>query len=99
MFFDPEAHKERGVEYEIVMAGFKAAYERAEMELKITTELIICVLRHLPVQSAKETFRTALAAEHFADGTLAGLGMSSTELNKPPANWKEIFEEAERMEI
>jgi adenosine deaminase len=27
------------------------------------------------------------------------LGMSSTELNKPPANWKEIFAEAEKVGI
>lgn len=43
-----------------------------------------------------ETFQTAFAAGHFTDGTLAGLGMSSTELNKPPANWKAMFEEAEK---
>jgi adenosine deaminase len=33
------------------------------------------------------------------DGTLAGLGMSSTELNKPPGNWKPVFEEAEKAGI
>ena len=41
----------------------------------------------------------ALAAGHFADGTVAGLRMSSTELNKPPQNLKEIFAEAEKVGI
>jgi len=99
VFFDPEAHTSRGVAYETVVKGFKTACQSAEKELGITTKLIVCVLRHFPVHSAKETFDTALAAGHFADGTLAGLGMSSTELDKPPANWKEIFQAAEKAGI
>lgn len=99
VFFDPEAHTSRGVEYHIVVTGFKTACQRAERELGISTKLIICVLRHFPVQSAMETLETAAAAGHFTDGTLAGLGMSSTELNKPPVNWKAVFEKAEKAGI
>ena len=73
--------------------------ESGERELGITTKLILCVLRHLPIQSAKETFDTALSRGDFADKTLAGLGMSGTELDKPPAKWKEIFQEAENAGI
>ena len=96
VFFDPEAHTSRGISYETVVSGFKTACRRAEEQLGITTKLIVCVLRHFPVQSAKATFDTALAAGHFADGTLAGLGMSSTELDKPPANWRGVFADAEK---
>ncbi|KAG0647150.1 Adenine deaminase [Hyphodiscus hymeniophilus] len=99
VFFDPEAHTSRGVPYQTVVAGFKAACQRAERELGISTELIICVLRHLPVESAMEAYETAVTAGHFADGTLAGLGISSTELNKPPANWKAVFAKAEKQGI
>src|SRR6187402_1579347 len=94
VFFDPEAHTSRTVSYKSVVSGFNAACKRAERELGITTELIMCVLRHLPVQSAKDTFEIALASGNFRDGTLAGLGISSTELDKPPINWKSIFTDA-----
>lgn len=91
VFFDPEAHTSRGIPYETVVAGFQTARKRAAKELGISTLLIICVLRHFPVESAKETFEVALKAGHFSDGTLAGLGISSTELGKPPAEWEGIF--------
>jgi adenosine deaminase len=91
VFFDPEAHTSRGIEYQAVVTGFHTACRRAEKELGITTKLIICVLRHFPVQSAKDTFDVSLSAGHFSDGTLAGLGISSTELGKPPIHWEGIF--------
>lgn len=91
VFFDPETHTERGVDFETVVSGFSAACKRAQTELGISTELIVCVLRHLPVSSANQTFITALASGHFRDGTLAGLGISSTEKDKHPETWKEIF--------
>lgn len=91
VFFDPEAHTERGISFETVVAGFNAACKRAQKELGISTKLIVCVLRHLPVSSANQTFITALASGGFRNGTLAGLGISSTEIDKPPEIWKDIF--------
>jgi adenosine deaminase len=94
VFFDPDAHTERDVAYSTVVAGLSAACKRAEKELRITTELIVCVLRHLPVYRADTTFVKALAAGHITDGTLSGLGISSTEINKPPGLWKDVFHAA-----
>jgi len=91
VFFDPEEHIGRGVAFETVVSGFNAACKRAQTELGISTELIVCVLRHLPVQSANQTFITALASGNFRKGILAGLGISSTEKDKHPEEWKEIF--------
>jgi len=99
VFFNPEEHTSRGVKYETIVTGFKTACEMAELELGITTKLILCVLRHFPVQSAMQTFHTAVAAGHFEDGTLAGLGLNSTELNNLPVKWKAVFEEAEKAGI
>jgi len=97
VFFDPDAHTDRDVDYGTVVAGFSTACKRAEKELGITTELIVCVLRHLPVNDANTTFVRALAAGHISDGTLRGLGISSTEIKKPPGLWKDIFNAAKRL--
>jgi adenosine deaminase len=99
VFFDPEAHTLRGVAYETVVAGLTAACKRAREDFGISTMLILCVLRHLPLESATAAFETAVAAGHFDDGTLAGLGVSSTEKDKPPQPYKNIFAAAKESGI
>jgi adenosine deaminase len=99
VFFDPEAHQSRGVEYQTAVRGFRIACQRAEKELGITTKLIICVLRDFPVQSARDTLDVAVAAGHFTDGTLAGLGIASTELGNPPKKWEGVFTAAKNAGI
>jgi adenosine deaminase len=89
VFFDPQAHTSRGVAYEVVVAGFVRACKRAEKELGISTLLIMCFLRHLPVEHA---FRTLEQARPFLlDGTLAGVGMDSSEVGFQPELFKEVF--------
>ncbi|RMY62763.1 hypothetical protein D0863_10847 [Hortaea werneckii] len=58
VFFDPQAHLDRGVSYDTVLSGFMAARDRAQKELDISSELICCFLRHLPASSALETFKS-----------------------------------------
>jgi adenosine deaminase len=93
VFFDPAAHTERGVEYATVVDGFTAACKRAETELGITTELIICFLRHMPVSIAEATYQTALP--DLKSGRLSGIGLSSTEKGNPPNLFKSIYASAE----
>jgi adenosine deaminase len=99
VFFDPEAHTSRGISYETVVKGFQTACQRAEKDLGISTKLIICVLRSFPVQSAQDTYETAVRLGHFTDGTLGGLGISDTEIGQPPVKWKEIFTAAKKAGI
>jgi adenosine deaminase len=93
VFMDPEAHEERGIEYSTVVNGFTAACKRAETELGITTELIVCFLRHLPVSSAEATYRKALP--DLKSGRLSGIGLSSTEKGNPPHLFQSIYASAE----
>jgi adenosine deaminase len=44
VFFDPQSHTDRGVPFQTVVNGFNAACERAERELGITSQLIMCFL-------------------------------------------------------
>jgi adenosine deaminase len=93
IFFDPQAHVERGVAYSTVVHGLTAACKKAQTELGITVELIPCILRHLPLSSAWEMYKQALP--DLQSGTVAGLGLSSTELGNRPGQFKEIYADAE----
>jgi adenosine deaminase len=94
VFFDPQAHTSRGVAYETIIQGFTAAQAKAKTEFGITSELIICVLRHLPLESGMEMYQSSIP--YLEDGTIRGLGLSSTELDHPPNDYVEIFSDAEK---
>jgi adenosine deaminase len=76
-FFDPQGHVERGIAIETVVNGLNRACVRAKTELGISTKLIMCILRHLPLESAMATVQSA---KPFYDANLIhGLGMDSSE--------------------
>ncbi|KAK0706360.1 hypothetical protein B0T26DRAFT_743642 [Lasiosphaeria miniovina] len=97
VFFDPQAHTARGVAVATVVAGFHAAALRAQADHVVSALLVPCLLRHLPVDDAAACFDAMLAAGLFSPtGTgnpplLAGLGLCSTELARPPSAWAGIF--------
>lgn len=95
VFFDPQAHTGRGVEYAIVVEGFARACRRAENELGISTKLILCFLRHLPVKDAEETFHQA--EMDLKTNVLAGIGLDSSEKGFPPGRWRGIYEQAKQL--
>lgn len=89
VFFDPQAHTGRGITYETVVNGFMTACQRAEQELELSTKLILCFLRHLPVEDSRMAY--AQARSDLETGRLAGLGLDSSEKGFPPGAWKEIY--------
>lgn len=91
VFFDPQVHINRGVAYHTVVSGFTKARKRAEAELGVSSLLIPCLLRHLPVPDSLDCFQVMKNAGHFKDGTLAGMGLCSSEKDNPPSMWKEVF--------
>lgn len=97
VFFDSQAHTGRGVAYATVVEGFTRACDRAQRELDISTKLILCFLRHLPVRESEETFATAEG--DLKNGTLAGIGLDSTELGNPPMKWQAIYGKAKQLGI
>lgn len=99
VFFDPQAHTERGIKYETVVQGFVAAQAKAEKELGLTSKLILCFLRHLSAESAGEAFETADALGHFSNGTVVGIGLDSSEVGFPPEIFREVYEKAEKKGI
>ena len=103
VFFDPQSHTERGIAFDVVVRGFNAARKRAEKELGITSCLIMCFLRHMPVSSAAETMAAAVKGGHFdlegGDGqerAIAGLGLDSSEVGFRPELFVDMYREGEK---
>jgi len=90
IFFDPQGHTERGVGFEVFMGGFCSALDKAQAELGISSRLIMCFLRHLDEQSA---FDTLQAAEPYL-GMIAGVGLDSSEMGRPPNLFSNVFARA-----
>ena len=90
MFFDPQIHTERGVEFATVIAGLKRACQDAQQKLGISSQLIMCFLRHLSEEKAFETLEQALP---FKDEIIA-VGLDSSEVGHPPAKFERVFAKA-----
>ena len=91
VFFDPQAHTERGVAYETVVKGFSAACQRAQEELGLSTQLVMCFLRHLSGEDAMIHYKMAEKFGHFVDGTLGGIGLDSGEVGNKPEKFTEVY--------
>jgi len=91
IFFDPQAHTGRGVPLETVITGIHRALDDAEQQLGISSELIMCFLRHLSAEEAMETLHDSLP---FRDWILA-VGLDSSELGHPPKDFEAVFDEAQ----
>ncbi len=90
LFFDPQTHTERGVPMATVVQGLARAGARAQAELGISSQLILCFLRHL---SEDEAFATLDAALPFRQH-LVGVGLDSSELGHPPEKFARVFARA-----
>jgi len=97
VFFDPQAHLSRGIQYGTVIAGFDKARTRAKLELGLTAELICCFLRHLPVHESLAVFEHPDLQQSYSNGTVKGIGLDSSELPFPPALFEDIFKRADAM--
>jgi adenosine deaminase len=90
IFFDPQAHTERGVPFEVVLEGIRSALDAAELELGITSRLILCFLRHLSPEQAMATLEQALPHRD----AIVGVGLDSSELGNPPSRFARVFDRA-----
>ncbi|MDO6706940.1 adenosine deaminase [Photobacterium sp. 1_MG-2023] len=90
IFFDPQTHTERGIAFETVVHGIHRALEQGQTELEISSQLILCFLRHLDQDAA---FRTLEQAMPHRD-KIIGVGLDSSELGHPPEKFKDVFQKA-----
>ncbi len=90
IFFDPQAHTARGVAFSTVLDGIDRALRDGKARLGMSSNLIMCFLRHLDQDDAMKTLDQALAHKD----RIVAVGLDSTEVGHPPAKFKEVFQRA-----
>lgn len=90
IFFDPQAHTDRGVAFATVLDGLWEALRTSEAEFGITTKLILCFLRDQSEDSAMQTLSSALP--HGA--RIIAVGLDSAEAGNPPEKFARVFARA-----
>lgn len=90
IFFDPQAHTDRGVPFDAVIGGIHRALEEGGPQLGISSRLIMCFLRHLSADAAMRTLEVSLPFKNW----IAAVGLDSSELGHPPEKFAEVFARA-----
>lgn len=90
LFFDPQAHVSRGIEFAKVINGIDRALREAKRQFDISSGLILCFLRDLSPENAMQTLKQALP---YTDKLIA-VGLDSAERNHPPKDFTAVFQKA-----
>jgi len=90
IFFDPQTHTGRGVNLGAVVEGISQGLTDAEREWGITSQLILCFLRHLSADAAMATLDAALPYRDH----IIGVGLDSGEAANPPSKFVDVFARA-----
>ena len=90
LFFDPQTHTARGIALDVVFGGLRDAMTDALRRYGITSELILCFLRHLSEDDAQTTLDAALPFRR----EFIGVGLDSGERGNPPSKFERVFARA-----
>lgn len=90
IFFDPQTHLARGVEFGALVDGLGSAIDDAARRYGMSARLIMCFLRDRPADEAMRTFEAALPYRR----RIAGVGLDSAERDHPPGKFAEVFARA-----
>ena len=90
IFFDPQAHVNRGVGFNTVINGIHNALKQANKEFGLTFKIIMCFLRHLNEDSGFEMLDYALLHKD----KIVGVGLDSSEIGNPPRKFEKLFKKA-----
>lgn len=93
IFFDPQTHTERGIEFATCFNGIQRALRDAEESMSISSAIILCFLRHLSEEAA---FTTLEMAKPYLD-QIAAVGLDSSEVGHPPEKFSRVFAEARKL--
>ena len=90
IFFDPQTHTDRGIKFDTVINGIHKALSKAKKELGISSEIIMCFLRHLDEDAAFKTLDQGLRHKD----KIIGVGLDSSEIGHPPKKFERVFQKA-----
>lgn len=90
MFFDPQAHLSRGIAFETVLKGITRAMQKAKTDLRVESQLILSILRHLDEEDGLKVLDLAIAYQDH----IVGIGLDSSERNNPPEKFRALYQKA-----
>ena len=90
IFFDPQTHTKRGINFDIVINGIYKALQKAQKEFGLSFKIIMCFLRHLDEEEGFKTLDQALAHKD----KIYGVGLDSSEMGNPPNKYEKLFKKA-----
>ena len=90
IFFDPQSHVNRGIDFDLVVNGIYKALSKANKEFGLSFKIIMCFLRHLSEESAFKILDKALAHKD----KIVGVGLDSSEIGHPPSKFQRVFKKA-----
>ncbi|WP_017543201.1 adenosine deaminase [Nocardiopsis prasina] len=90
IFFDPQAHTNRGIPLDTVINGLAAALDTSLERHNISTTLILCFLRDRPASEAMDTLNAARPHLHH----ISAVGLDSAEIGNPPEKFTDVFQAA-----
>ena len=90
IFFDPQSHVNRGINFDTVINGIHKALQKANKEFGLTFKIIMCFLRHLDEKAGFEMLNQA--SDHKEK--IVGVGLDSSEIGNPPRKFEKLFKKA-----
>ena len=90
IFFDPQTHTDREVNFDIVINGIYNALKKAEKEFGLSFKIIMCFLRHLDEELGFKVLDQALQHKD----KIFGVGSDSSEKGNPPSKFEKLFKKA-----
>jgi len=90
IFFDPQTHTDRGINFDIVINGIYKALQKAEKEFDLSFKIIMCFLRHLDEEAGFKILGQAIAHKD----KIFGVGLDSLETGNPPSKFEKLFKKA-----
>ena len=90
IFFDPQTHIERGINFDVIINGIYNALRKAEQKFGLSFKIIMCFLRHLDESPCFKILDQAILHKE----KIFGVGLDSSEIGNPPRKFKRLFKKA-----
>jgi len=94
IFFDIQTHTVRSIPQSTVVNGLLKGSKRAKQSFGITSDLIVCFVRHESLDFALDEF--SALEKYFDSGDIIGIGMDSAEVPYPPEMFAKLYELADK---
>ena len=91
--FAPLLHLEKGLEIDLIIESVLRGMKKGEKEFGVKSGLILCILRHMPKDRAREVIE--IGKRYIKDGVVA-IDLAGSELEGFVKEYKDIFEKVEQ---